>query len=141
MLKSVFRSAIFSIAISLVSNTFATDDNASKLPSTKLVISHDDVKKALSAPEKTTLLDLRRNADYDKDTLTIPMAQRFDPDKIAEWSASIPKDKEIVLFCAHGRSISDASVKYLTTNGFKARLIPGGFDAWKAAGGATIPKP
>jgi rhodanese-related sulfurtransferase len=141
MLKSVFLSAICSIAISLVSNSFAADDNASKLPSTNLVISHDDVKKALNAPDKTTILDLRRNADYDKDTLTIPTAQRFGPDKIAESSASIPKDKEIVLFCAHGRSISDASVKYLTTNGFKAHLIPGGFDAWKAAGGATIPKP
>jgi rhodanese-related sulfurtransferase len=141
MLKIVFLSAICSIAISIVSNSFAADDNASKLPSTNLVISHDDVKKILSASEKTTILDLRRNADYDKDTLTMPTAQRFDPDKIAQWSAGFPKDKEIVLFCAHGRSISDASVKYLTANGYKARLIPGGFDAWKAAGGTVIPKP
>jgi rhodanese-related sulfurtransferase len=81
------------------------------------------------------------HAADDKDTLTMPTAQRFDPDKIAEWSASIPKDKEIVLFCAHGRSISDASVKYLHANGFKARLIPGGFDAWKEAGGITVAKP
>jgi rhodanese-related sulfurtransferase len=77
---------------------------------------------------------------YSKDTLTMPAARRFDPDKIAEWSGSLPKDKEILLFCAHGRSISNASVDYLTKNGYKARLVAGGFDSWKEAGGAAVPK-
>lgn len=86
------------------------------------------------------ILDLRRNADYDKDTLTMPAARRLDPDKIAEWSSTLPKDKEILLFCAHGRSISNASVDYLTKNGYKARLVAGGFDGWKDEGGATTPK-
>jgi 3-mercaptopyruvate sulfurtransferase SseA len=107
MLKTAFYSLFSSIAILFLANSYAADDNASKLPSTNLVISYDDVKKALNAPEKTTILDVRRQSDYEKDTLTMPTAQRFDPDKIAEWSASIPKDKEIVLFCAHGRSIRD----------------------------------
>ena len=49
-------------------------------------------------------------------------------------------DKEILLYCDHGRSISNASVDYLTKNGYKARLVAGGFDAWKDAGGKTIPK-
>ncbi len=87
-----------------------------------------------------TILDLRRNSDYDKDTLTMPAARRFDPDKFAEWSGTLPKDKEILLFCAHGRSISNASVDYLTKQGYKARLVAGGFDTWKEAGGATAPK-
>jgi rhodanese-related sulfurtransferase len=46
-----------------------------------------------------------------------------------------------VLFCAHGRSISNASVDHLTKAGYKARLVPGGFDSWKEAGGATAAKP
>jgi rhodanese-related sulfurtransferase len=141
MFKAFFSSVFCLIAVLFLATSHAADDNASKMPSTHLIISHDDVTKVLRAPEKATILDLRRKADYDKDTLTMPTAQRFDPDKIAEWSASIPKDKEIVLFCAHGRSISDASVKYLNANGFKARLIPGGFDAWKEAGGITVAKP
>lgn len=87
-----------------------------------------------------TILDLRRNSDYDKDTLTMPAARRFDPDKFAEWSGTLPKDKEILLFCAHGRSISNASVDYLTKQGYKARLVAGGFDTCKEAGGATAPK-
>lgn len=118
----------------------AADADAAKQPSTERVISHADMKKVLQRPDAAVILDLRRNSDYDKDTLTMPAARRFDPDKIAEWSGALPKDKEILLFCAHGRSISNASVDYLTKNGYKARLVAGGFDGWKDAGGATIPK-
>jgi rhodanese-related sulfurtransferase len=107
-----------SVLFLFLANSYAADDNASKQSFTNLIISYDDVKKVIIAPEKTIILDLRRNSDYDKDTLTMPAARRFDPDKIAEWSTSIPKDKEIVLFCVHGRSISDASVKYLNASGF-----------------------
>ena len=66
--------------------------------------------------------------------------RRFDPNKMGEWSSALPKDKEILLFCAHGRSISNASVDFLTKNGYQARLIAGGFDSWKDAGGATLAK-
>jgi rhodanese-related sulfurtransferase len=118
----------------------AADADAAKQPSTDRIISHVDMKKALEQPENVTILDVRRNSDYDKDSLTMPMARRFDPDKISEWSSLLPKDKEVVLFCAHGRSISDASVNYLVKNGFKARFVSGGFDGWKDAGGATIAK-
>lgn len=123
-----------------VSAVFAADADAPKQPSTPRVISYADMKKVLAQPGDAVVLDLRRNADYDKDTLTMPSARRFDPDKIAEWSGALPKDKEILLFCAHGRSISNASVDYLTQAGYKARLVPGGFDAWKDAGGATVQK-
>jgi rhodanese-related sulfurtransferase len=118
----------------------AADAAAAKQPSSERVISHADMNKVLDRPDGAVILDLRRNSDYDKDTLTMPAARRFDPDKIAEWSGALPKDKEILLFCAHGRSISDASVDYLTKNGYKARLVAGGFDSWKEAGGAAVPK-
>ena len=118
----------------------AADAAAAKQPSNERVISHADLKKILAQPDGAVILDLRRNADYDKDTLTMPASRRFDPDKIAEWSGALPKDKEILLFCAHGRSISNASVDYLTKIGYKARLVAGGFDTWKEAGGATVLK-
>ncbi len=120
---------------------YAADADASKLPSTQRVISHADLKMALQKSDSVVVLDLRRKADYDKDTVTLPTAQRREPDKIAEWSGALPKDKEIVLFCDHGRSISNASVDYLTKIGYKARLVAGGIDGWKDGGGATVPKP
>ena len=143
----------------------AAGTDYSKQPSTERVISHADLRKvlsqpdsavildlrrrhaltacpeALSQPDSAVILDLRRDSDYDKDTVSVPSARRLHPDKIAEWSGSLPKDKEILLFCAHGRSISNASVDYLTKNGYKARLIAGGIDGWRDAGGTLAPKP
>lgn len=120
---------------------FAAGTDYSKQPSTERVISHADLRKVLAQPDSAVILDLRRSSDYDKDTVSVPNARRLHPDKIAEWSGALPKDKEILLFCAHGRSISNASVDYLTKNGYKARLIAGGMDGWRDAGGATAPKP
>jgi rhodanese-related sulfurtransferase len=131
---------VFITVLSHLLSAQAADADAAKQPSTQRVISHADLKKTLETPGSVIILDLRRNDDYNKDTLTMPTSRRFDPDKIAEWSGALPKDKEILLFCAHGRSISNASVDYLTKNGYKARLIAGGFDSWKDAGGATVPK-
>jgi len=126
--------------LALVPAAHAADPMAASQASSGRVISHADLKKVLERSDGAVILDLRRNADYDKDTLTMPNSRRHDPDKIAEWSGALPKDKEILLFCAHGRSISEASVDYLTKNGYKARLVAGGFDSWKDAGGATVSK-
>ncbi len=123
------------------SSVIAAGTDYSKQPSTERVISHADLRKVLSQPDSAVILDLRRDSDYDKDTVSVPSARRLHPDKIAEWSGSLPKDKEILLFCAHGRSISNASVDYLTKNGYKARLIAGGIDGWRDAGGTLAPKP
>jgi rhodanese-related sulfurtransferase len=139
--KMAFLASLTAVVVmALAPMTRAADTAAAAQPSTDRVISHADLKKILAQPDGAVILDLRRNADYDKDTLTMPASRRFDPDKIADWSGALPKDKEILVFCAHGRSISDASVNYLTKNGYKARLVAGGFDTWKAAGGATVPK-
>ena len=92
------------------SSVIAAGTDYSKQPSTERVISHADLRKVLSQPDSAVILDLRRDSDYDKDTVSVPSARRLHPDKIAEWSGSLPKDKEILLFCAHGRSISNASV-------------------------------
>lgn len=140
-MNPIFRTAILGAALMLGMPTAqAADADAAKQPSTNRVISHADMRNVLKEPQGVVVLDLRRNSDYDKDTTTMPSARRFDPDKIAEWSGTLPKDKEILLFCAHGRSISNASVDYLTKQGYKARLVAGGFDSWKDAGGATAPK-
>lgn len=140
MKKWLLRTLSLAAMLNFAPAAFAADAAAAKQPSTDRVISHADMKKTLEKPDAAVILDLRRSSDYDKDTVTMQSARRFDPDKIAEWSGALPKDKEILLFCAHGRSISNASVDYLTKNGYKARLVAGGFDSWKESGGATMAK-
>lgn len=139
-MKNFLPVTIAAYAMAFALPVDAADADAAKQPSTARVISHADMRNVLTQPGSAVVLDLRRNSDYDKDTLTMPTARRFDPDKITEWAGTLPKDKEILLFCAHGRSISNASVDYLTKNGYTARLVAGGFDGWKDAGGTTTPK-
>jgi len=96
--------------------------------------------KPLVANKSVTVLDVRRANDLATDTVTLPGAQWKNPEQIAEWSKGLPKDNEIVIFCARGGSVSNSILDQLLGQGFKARFIEGGIEAWKAAGGPTVAK-
>lgn len=103
-------------------------------------ITPDDLKALLGSGQSVTLLDVRRKADLDADPVKLPGARWCDPDKIGEWSKHLSQAETIVVYCAHGRSISNSVIDYLRANGFGARFIAGGIGAWKEAGGALDPK-
>ena len=86
------------------------------------------------------LIDVRRAADRDASTEQIPGAAWHDPEKLADWAASLPKDKEIVLYCVRGGSVSNGVVDALQAKGLNARFIEGGIEGWKAAGGVVAPR-
>ena len=100
----------------------------------------DDPKVLLQHPESLTLLDVRRRVDFDADTVMLPGARWFDPEQISAWSQGLLKEQEIVLYCAHGRAVSNAVVDDLQLHGFRARFIEGGIAAWKESGGETVPQ-
>ena len=104
-------------------------------------ISHSELRTLLKDPGSTVFLDLRRKADFDADSVMMPGARWFNPDEIGEWSATLPKDREIILYCVHGKAVSNMAVDHLGGNGCRARFVEGGMEGWKAAGGATMPKP
>lgn len=86
------------------------------------------------------ILDARRSSDLDASNEKLPGAQWHDPEKIAEWMPQLPKDKDIVLYCVRGGSVSNSVVDTLQAQGFKARFIEGGIEGWKAADGQTQAK-
>lgn len=96
--------------------------------------------KPLVEKESVTVLDVRRANDLTADTVTLPGAQWKNPEQMAEWSNNLSKDKEIVIYCARGGSVSNAVLDHLLGQGLKARYIEGGIEGWKAAGGATAAK-
>ena len=61
-----------------------------------------------------------------------------DPEQLAEWADSLPKDQDIVLYCVRGGSVSNSVVDALQAKGLKARFIEGGIEGWKAAGGEVV---
>lgn len=86
------------------------------------------------------VLDVRRQTDLDTASEQLPGASWHDPDKIDEWMTQLPKDKNIVLYCVRGGSVSNTVVDALQAQGLQARFIEGGIEGWKAAGGPTVPK-
>jgi rhodanese-related sulfurtransferase len=86
------------------------------------------------------VLDVRRAADRDASTEQIPGANWKDPEKLAGWVDSLPRDRDIVLYCVRGGSVSNSVVDALQAKGLKARFIEGGIEGWKAAGGEVVAK-
>lgn len=96
--------------------------------------------KSLVEKKAVTVLDVRRQIEFAADTVTLPGAQWSNPEQMTEWSKTLPKDKEVVIYCARGGSVSNSVLDHLLAQGVPARYIEGGIEAWKAAGGATAAK-
>lgn len=86
------------------------------------------------------LIDVRRVADRDASAEQLPGATWHNPEMLADWAATLPKDKEIVLYCVRGGSVSNGVVDALQAQGLNARFIEGGIEGWKAAGGVVAPR-
>ena len=96
--------------------------------------------KPLVEQRAVTVLDVRRRNDLDADTVKLPGAQWRNPEQLAEWSRALPRDREVVVYCVRGGSVSNAVLDHLLAQGVKARYIECGIEAWKSAGGATVAK-
>lgn len=96
--------------------------------------------KPLIEKKAVTVLDVRRSNDYDADKVKLPGAEWKNPDQLTEWSTKLPKEKEIVIYCARGGSVSNSVLDTLLSKGFKARFIEGGIEGWKGAGGSVVNK-
>ena len=99
-----------------------------------LQINAESLKQKIDKGEDIFILDVRTpdehktwNISYDKykDSSLIPIDDLSSPAALT----NIPKDREIVTFCAHGnRSMSAA--KMLSQHGYNAKSIKGGLDGW-----------
>lgn len=96
--------------------------------------------KVLLVYQDVAVIDVRRKNDFDADTATLPGAQWKNPEQMTEWGKTLPQDKEVVIYCARGGSVSNSVLDHLLAQGLKVRFIEGGIEAWKAAGGATAAK-
>ena len=83
--------------------------------------------------DEVVLLDVRRREDFDGHV--IPNAEWHDPEQVDEWAEGIPQDKEVVLYCVRGGSVSNKVLDSLLEKKIRARYIEGGIEAWKKSGG------
>ncbi|HSB31955.1 MAG TPA: rhodanese-like domain-containing protein [Candidatus Sulfobium mesophilum] len=93
-------------------------------------ITPDELRQKSS---ELTVIDVRRKAEYDGETIL--KAKWHDPEQVTEWAGDLPTDKEIVLYCARGGSVSNSVLDHLLSKNIKARYIEGGIEAWRKSGG------
>jgi rhodanese-related sulfurtransferase len=96
--------------------------------------------KSILGNREVQIIDVRRKEDYAADNSVIPNATWFDPANIDSWCDTIPREKEVVLYCMRGGAVSNSVVDALQAKGVKARFIEGGISAWKESGGSVNKK-
>ena len=99
-----------------------------------LLIKPNELKKKIDKGEDIFILDVRDHEEhkswkisYDKhhDSIVIPIDDLSYPRSLEQ----IPKDKEIVAFCARGNK-SMSAAKMLSKHGYKVKSVEGGLAGW-----------
>ena len=98
-------------------------------------ISVEALSLRIAGPSLFTLLDVRKpQALKSAGGQALPGAQWLDPALWLDWKDSVPGDKPVVVYCAHGQEISQALTTALSVMGRDAVYLTGGFSAWVGAG-------
>jgi rhodanese-related sulfurtransferase len=77
----------------------------------------------------------------DQARTTIPGARWCDPAAGSTWSAELPADRRLVVYCVHGHEVSRAVAMRLRAAGLNARFLRAGLAGWQAAGRPLADKP
>jgi rhodanese-related sulfurtransferase len=84
------------------------------------------------------IIDVRRTEMFDASENVIAGSLRREPGAVGAWSAALPTDKSVVVYCVHGGEVSQQASAALRAAGHRARYLEGGFEAWRAADGPLV---
>jgi len=87
--------------------------------------------KELKELKDVIIVDVRREADFAAGPRMIEGALRKQPETVEEWAGELSKDRDVVIYCARGGSVSIGVLDALLRKGIRARLIEGGLEAWE----------
>jgi membrane protein DedA with SNARE-associated domain/rhodanese-related sulfurtransferase len=104
-------------------------------------ITPEELKERLDAGEQVFVVDLQGGRRHARDRQGIPGAVRIDPRRLEQYRAhdkraQIPRDREVVLYCASPHEFTSARVALaLQRRGFeRVRPLAGGLGAWRERG-------
>ncbi len=98
------------------------------------VTHHLSVPSAEVLGDNFHVIDVRRAGAYQAAPDIIAGATWRDPEKVAQWSGTLPSGKPVVVYCVYGHEVGQATAAILRAKGIDARFLVGGFTDWKAAG-------
>jgi len=96
-------------------------------------ITVEELKRRLDAGEPLTVVDVRHQLDLDASPELIPGAMHMPLEEVDRRHHEIPRDRDIVLYCACPNEVSSArTAMKLKRNGIsRVRPLLGGLDAWR----------
>ena len=93
-------------------------------------MSPTELQEKLTEKAKVCVLDVRKKADYEKSPEMIEGATWHDPEKVAEWRETLPKDQELVVYCVKGGSVSQSVADALQESHPGVKFLEGGILGW-----------
>jgi len=99
-------------------------------------ITPEELKQKLDAGEDVVIVDLRHEIDFAARPETIPGALHLDAAELEEACEVIPRDRDIVLFCACPNEATAAQLALLLRSKGITRIRPlaEGYEGWRSRG-------
>lgn len=96
-------------------------------------ITADELRRRQLAGEEMQVLDLRARAELEREPFLIPGARPVTLEELEHCEPSLPRDRDIVLYCSCPNEVSSARMAFrLHRKGItRVRPLLGGFDAWR----------
>ena len=94
-------------------------------------ISVQELRKLLKENQNVAVIDVRRKNDLEASPQKIGDAPWYDPEKINQWIDGIPKDKQVIVYCVKGGSVSQSIADRLQNNQCSVKFLEEGIKAWK----------
>ncbi|MBZ5644663.1 MAG: VTT domain-containing protein [Acidobacteriia bacterium] len=99
-------------------------------------ITPEELKGKIDSGEDVIIVDLRHALEFESQPETIPGALHMDAAELEEASEAIPRDREIVLFCACPNEVTAARLALLLRSHGITRIRPlaEGYEGWRSRG-------
>lgn len=99
-------------------------------------IEPEELKAMLDAGQEIYIVDLRHPLDYLPDPRRLPGAVLYKPDTLVAEGASIPRDRDVVLYCTCPSDATSArtALRLRSLGVYRVRPLKGGYEAWKRLG-------
>ena len=95
----------------------------------KTSITAAELADLLAAGQPLTLLDVRRKGDFDASPAIVAGAHWQDPAQVEQWLPTLSAEREVIVYCALGGSVSQTVQQLLGKQGLRARYVEGGVAA------------
>lgn len=105
-------------------------------------ISFRELQSAIQGRQPPLIIDVRRQPEFRASSYMIAGALWRDPEQVSSWVKELPSASTVVVYCTHGREVSQGVAKTLNEHKITAHCLEGGIEeGWKAGRAELDHKP